>query len=148
MDGPDEGAFQGGAVGLAFHDFRGRTADELALVHQADAVAALGFVQVGGGHEDGDSIFQELVENRPEIAARDRVHAVGGLVQKEDLGAVQQGAHERQLLFHAAGKLARPGRWRNGSMRVMRSSSRGEPLRAPRPRCRTGRRRRPCSLPR
>src|ERR1035441_7435777 len=57
--------------------------------------------------EDGDSVLQQLVQNGPEIAPRNRVHAVGRLVQKENLRAVQQGAHQGQLLLHAARKLPR-----------------------------------------
>ena len=132
-------------AGLPLHVFRRRAADQLALVHQAHAVAALGLVQVGGGHEDGDAVLQKLIQNGPEIAARNRVHAVGRLVQKQNPRAVQQGAHQRQLLFHAAGEACRPGASRNGSMRVIRSRSHGQIAGAPRPQCRTGRRRSPCS---
>ena len=47
-----------------------------------------------------------VIENRPEIAARNGIDAVGRLVQKQNSGLVQQRAHQREFLFHAAGKLA------------------------------------------
>ena len=71
-----------------------------------DAIAALGFIQIGGGDENRQAVAHQLIENGPEIAARNRIDAVGGLVQKQHLRLVQQRAHQRQLLFHAAGEIA------------------------------------------
>ena len=80
-------------------------ADHAALVHQADAIAALGFVQIRGGDEHRQPVANQLVENGPEIAARNWVDTVGGFVQKQNLRMMQQGAHQRQLLLHAAGEI-------------------------------------------
>ena len=52
-----------------------------ALVQQADAMAALGFVEIGSGNENGHALGHEGIENPPEIAARHRIDAVGGLVE-------------------------------------------------------------------
>src|ERR1035437_7804796 len=56
----DERAFQIGRPGFGFHDFRRRAANQFSLVHQPHAIATLGFVQVGGGHDNGDSVLQQL----------------------------------------------------------------------------------------
>jgi hypothetical protein len=50
MDGLDEGAFQVCGAGFALHLLWSLAADQLAAVHQAYAIAALGFVQLGRGH--------------------------------------------------------------------------------------------------
>ena len=72
--------------------------------------------------EHGQAVAHQLIQNRPEIAARNRIHAVGRLIQKQHARLVQQRAHQRQLLFHPAREFRRPGACRNGSMRVIRSS--------------------------
>src|SRR5581483_2563275 len=103
-DGADEGGFQAGGSGCGLDAFGTIAADQFAFVQQTDAVTALRFVQVGGGHEDGDAILQKLVEDGPELAAGYGVYAVGGLIQEQDLGAMKQCAHEREFLLHAPGK--------------------------------------------
>ena len=75
---------------------------DAALAHQRHARAALGFVEVGRGHEDRDALRQELGQQAPELAARHRVDARGRLVEQDDLRLVHQRARERQLLLHAA----------------------------------------------
>ncbi len=78
---------------------------ESPLVHEADSVAPLGLVQVGRGDHDRHPLLQHLVEDPPEVPPRDRVHAVGGLVQQQDLRRVDQRAGQAQLLFHSAREL-------------------------------------------
>src|SRR5580698_9968173 len=73
MDGLYERAFQADRTGLLFHQIGGRAADQFALMHQAYAIAALGLIEVSGGHEDGDAVLEQLIKNGPEIAARNRV---------------------------------------------------------------------------
>jgi hypothetical protein len=72
---------------------------------QPDPVAALGFVEIGGCHQNSDSILEQLIKDRPEVAARNGVDSIGGLIEKQDLWAVQQRAHQRKFLFHSAGEL-------------------------------------------
>ena len=91
---------------LAAHGVRRVALDQPSLVHQAHPVAALRLIQISGGDQDRDSVLDQLVQDGPEIAARDRIDAVGRLVQEQDFRPVQQGTHEAQLLLHAAGKLA------------------------------------------
>ena len=62
---------------------------ELALVHEGDAIAALGFVQVRRGDEDGEAVGREMRQGVPELAARDRIDAGGGLVEQQHTGAAE-----------------------------------------------------------
>ena len=78
---------------------------EPARVHEPDPAGPLRLVQVGGGHHDGDAFAQELGEDDPELAAGNRIHARGGLVQEDDAGPVDEGAGQGELLFHASGQL-------------------------------------------
>ena len=78
--------------------------EHLALVQQGNAVAALGFIQVRRGHQDGDALLQELREQLPELAPRHGIDAGGRLVEDDDVGLVDERAGQRQLLLHAAGE--------------------------------------------
>src|SRR2546425_415424 len=46
--------------------------DEFAVINVGDVAAALGFVHVVGGDEEGDAVSAHLKEKVPELAARDR----------------------------------------------------------------------------
>ena len=72
------------------------------------AVAALGLVEIRGGDEDGYLLPQQLIKNPPKIPPRDRIDAVGRLVQEQHLGGVNQGAGQTQLLLHSARQIAGP----------------------------------------
>ncbi|MCY1417919.1 hypothetical protein D9M71_334650 [compost metagenome] len=80
-----------------------------ALVHRHQPVEALGLVHVGGRHQHaharmaGADAFDQL----PELAARQRIDAGGGLVEDQQVGIVDQRAAQPELLLHAAGQLAR-----------------------------------------
>src|SRR5581483_926973 len=81
--------------------------DGFAVVHDGDAVAeALGFVHVVGGEEDGAAGEFEAFDEVPELAARLRVEAGGGLVEEEEIGIADESAGHGEALFLAAGKLA------------------------------------------
>ena len=73
-------------------------------VHQGDPAAVLRLVQVVRGDDDGDAPAGEPVDEAPELAPGDGVHAAGGLVQEEEAGPVEDGAGQRQPLLPAAGK--------------------------------------------
>ena len=77
--------------------------NDAAMIHERHAIGAFGLIQIRGGGEHGQSAAHQLIQNRPEVAARNRVDAVGRFVEKKNLGAVEQGAHERQFLLHTAG---------------------------------------------
>ena len=75
-------------------------------MHERDAVAALGFVHEVGGDEDGDLVAPgQLHHQPPEVVARNRVHARGGLIQDQQLGLVHHGHGQRQALAHAQRQL-------------------------------------------
>src|SRR6266568_2060696 len=97
------------AVRLNVRQLAGRigraVSDELAVINVGDVAAALGFVHVVGGDEEGDAVSAHLEEKVPERAARDRIDAGGGLVEKEKLGFMQHGAAEGQTLLPSTGKL-------------------------------------------
>ena len=76
-------------------------------VHQANVVAELGLVQVGRAPHDGHATPGQFAYHAPQLAPGDGIHAHAGLVQKQHLGRPQEAAGQPQLLFHAAGELAR-----------------------------------------
>ena len=71
---------------------------------EPDPACPLRLVQVRGGHDDGDALPEELGKDDPELAAGDRIHAGGRLVQENDAGTVDQGAGKGELLLHSPGK--------------------------------------------
>src|SRR6266550_3174818 len=79
--------------------------DELAEINVGYVAAALGFVHVVGGDEEGDAVAGKLEEEIPELAARDGVDASGGFVEEKKRGLVQHGAAEGEALLPATGKL-------------------------------------------
>ncbi len=109
----------GGPAGLGGADLQDRAPHQLldfvrraagqqpALMDQGQAIAALGLVEIGRGDEDRHLLAQQLVEDPPEVAARDGIDAVGRLVQEQHPRRVDQRAGQAELLLHAAGEVAR-----------------------------------------
>src|SRR5471030_2799926 len=83
MDRLDERALHIGRSRFAFHRIGRRAADQFAPVQQPHAVASFRLVQVRRGHENRDPVLQQLIQNRPEIPPRNRVHSVRRLIQKD-----------------------------------------------------------------
>ena len=81
--------------------------EEAPMVHEGHAAAALRLVEVGRAHDDGDALFQHLVEDSPEIAAGHRIDSVGGLVEEDDVRLMDQRTGEAELLLHASRELVR-----------------------------------------
>ncbi len=79
---------------------------ETALVHEGDAMAAFGFIEIGRSDKDGEAVGGEMREDVPEFAAGDGIDAGGGLVEQEDARLRDEGADEGKLLLHAAGEFA------------------------------------------
>ena len=73
---------------------------------QGQAIAALGLVEIGRGDEDRHLFPQKLIEDPPEVAARDGIDAVGRLVQKEHPRRMHQRAGQAKLLLHSTGEVA------------------------------------------
>ena len=63
-----------------------------AVVDEEDPVTILGLIHIVGRHEDGCSSGGLRLDACPEVAPRDRIHAGGGLIQKNKAGTVNQGA--------------------------------------------------------
>ena len=80
--------------------------ENLALVHESDAMAALGLVEIRRGDEDGEALRRQVGEDIPELAARDGIDAGGWLVEQQDAGLRDQRTDERELLPHAAAQLS------------------------------------------
>src|SRR5439155_5718475 len=73
---------------------------------------------------------RERIDQAPEMAARQRVHAAGRLVQKEDARLVQDRAAEREPLPPAAGEIARERLFASGEAGHVDDEA--SPLRQPR----------------
>ena len=85
----------------------GRVFDQnLAVVDDGDAVAEfVGLFHVVGGEDDGDALFAQAADGVPHGDAALRVEAGAGFVEKEDLGAMGDGAGDLDALGEAAGEL-------------------------------------------
>jgi hypothetical protein len=78
--------------------------EHAAFVQQRHARAALGLVEIGRADHDRDALVEELGQQLPELAARDRIDPGRGLVEQDEPRFVHERAGERELLFHAAGQ--------------------------------------------
>jgi uncharacterized protein YneR len=86
-----------------FLERRRRVAIERATaMHEGEPIAALGFVQIGGGCDNGDAGFAQPVEDTLEVPARYRVDTCRRFVEQQDLWRVHQRANDSEFLLHAA----------------------------------------------
>ena len=86
--------------------FAGRThGRELTGVHDRDAMAVLGLVEIVCRHQYRDAVARHLLDEPPELSARDRIDPSGRLVEKHDSRLMQDGAAEREALPPSAGKI-------------------------------------------
>ena len=75
-------------------------------MHQRRAMETRRLVHIGGGHHGGDAALADQGgEDLPEITARDRIDTGRGLIEDDQVGLVDQGADQAQLLLHAPGEL-------------------------------------------
>ena len=72
-----------------------------AIYHDADAVAVLGFVTIGGGYKYGDGLSRGFVYHTLELTAGYGINPSGRLVQEDNFGAVKNGYREGQFLLPA-----------------------------------------------
>jgi hypothetical protein len=77
---------------------------------------ALGFFHVGCGHDHrhAGALGAQGLDQRPELAARERIDARRGLIEDQQVGVVHERAAQPKLLLHPAGELARRAfaKWR------------------------------------
>ena len=59
---------------------------QTAFMEKRQPMATLGLVQIGGGDDDGDAFLAQVVEDAPEVPARDRIDPSGGFVEQQSLG--------------------------------------------------------------
>ena len=71
-------------------------------VHQRDAMAAFGFVEIRRGHQNRQAVGGQVRERVPEFAARHRIDAGRRLVEQQHARLGHERAGQRQLLLHAA----------------------------------------------
>ena len=69
-------------------------------------MTALGFIHVMRRDENGKALRGEAMDFLPEIAARLRIDARCGLVEKEEFRPVDEAGREGQTLLPSAGKLS------------------------------------------
>ncbi len=80
--------------------------DQASVHHETDAATVLSLVEIVGGDENGRALAGESTNETPEVAARDWIHACGGLVEKQYRRPVQDGAAQGQTLSNATGERA------------------------------------------
>jgi hypothetical protein len=77
-------------------------------VHSHDPVPALRLVHVGGGdhHAHRRPLGADVIDEGPELAARERIDYGRRLVEDQEVRVVDQGAAQSDLLLHSARELA------------------------------------------
>lgn len=95
----DEGLFQRTGAPL-LDDMCGGVADQdLACVHQRNAVAALSFIHEVGGDKDGHAITpRQLDQQVPEAITGNGIDTRGWLIEDQQLGAVNRRHRQGQTL--------------------------------------------------
>ena len=79
--------------------------DEVALVQDGEAIAALGFFHEMGSDDDGDALLvAEDSEVLPEVAAGAGIETGGRFIEEQDLGMVEQTFREFDAALHSAGE--------------------------------------------
>ncbi len=88
------------------HEFgRSRIGEQGSVVDDDDSVGEfLGFIEIVGRQQNGDAGIAQVGDDTTDDLATGRVDAGGGLVEKGDLGAADQGERKGQPLLFAAGK--------------------------------------------
>src|SRR6516225_2102032 len=72
-----------------------------------DMATSFGLVQIGRAQQDREPfILDEMKNDVPELAPRQRIDANRRLVEQYELGRAHEGAGEAELLLHAAGQPA------------------------------------------
>ncbi len=105
----NKGRFQAVGAGFAQQLRRRTLGQHLAAIDGREPVKTRGLFHIGRGHHHAHtgSGCADALDERPELPAGQGVHPGGGLVEDQQVGIVNQGAAQAELLLHAAGELAR-----------------------------------------
>ena len=78
--------------------------DDLAVVHRGEPIEPARFVHVSGrdDHAHLRPTRPDQIDQLPELPARKRIDARGGLVENKEIRIVHQRAAEADFLLHAA----------------------------------------------
>ena len=103
----DADDFDQGAGDKGLDLLRGAVVADPATVEEGDVGAPFSLVHVGRRDDHRCPRTMQPGEHPPELTARDRVDAGGGLVEQQQLGLVHERGREHELLLHAPGQMAR-----------------------------------------
>src|SRR5438552_3485765 len=92
---------------LTAEDFapeRGRRADghRAAVIEDGDVVAVLDLLDELGAHKDGDALLAKRPQALPDLGPQHRIEPRSGLVHKQQIRLVHQGAGQAEPPLHAA----------------------------------------------
>src|SRR6476646_7425116 len=104
----DERFFKG--LGPCARSDLGRRArrHDMAVIHGGKPVELLGFLHIGGRHDDTHlwTPLTDAIDQFPELAARQGIDTRRRLIENDQIRVVDQRTAQRNLLLHAAGELA------------------------------------------
>ena len=105
----DEGLFDRVGVRRSLQVGRRSAREHAAGVHRDQPIEPLGLLHIGGGDNDTHARTARAhpVDQRPELAARQRIDAGGRFVQDQQVGVMDQRAAQPELLPHAARQFLR-----------------------------------------
>ena len=126
----DEGVLDRGGARPRLELGRRAGRQDLAGVHGDQPVEAFRFLHVGRRHDDAHArtARPHAVDELPELPPGQRIDAGRGLVEDQQVGVVDQGAAQAELLAHAAGKLLGKPAGERGQSRAVQQV--GDPRRA------------------
>ena len=100
--------FKEDAAGEDFLQLRHRTmGHQTSGVHERDAVAAFGLVEIMRGDDEGDALARHLIDQRPEAAARNGIDPARGFVEEDHARSMKDRAGEGEPLLPASRQRAR-----------------------------------------
>jgi hypothetical protein len=111
----DECLLQGRGTRILQHLWGRSRGQQPAAIDGDEMRKARGLLHIGGGGDEGEArpLGADLVNEMPELPARQGIDAGCRLIEDEEIGIVNEGAAEAEFLLHAAGELAgRPVRER------------------------------------
>ena len=99
--------FQSLSLNAAAKLRRRSNALDLAVVHQRQPMASLGFIEIWSSDENCQAVTGQMCQGIPKFAARNRIDSGRRLIEQEHPRLGRQDAGERELLLHASTEPAR-----------------------------------------